>query len=112
MFRSSTVHLRETMQNVFVGNISATTTEHDIRAMFEPYGQVLTVKVVTDRDSGTPRGFAFVEMSSDADAKKAISALDGTIHDEHRLRVNEARPKDTDGKSFEEGMRSHRRHRY
>jgi len=100
------------MQNIFVGNISATTTEHDLRAMFEPYGYVLSVKVVIDRDSGGPRGFAFVEMSSDTEAKEAISALDGTIRDEHRLRVNEARPKDTDGEPIDEQMRKHRRHRY
>ena len=56
------------MQNVFVGNLAVNTTEQMLRSAFEAFGHVLTVKVVIDRDSGVPRGFAFVEMSSAAEA--------------------------------------------
>jgi len=56
------------MQNIFVGNLAVNTTEQTLRSAFEAFGHVLTVKVVIDRDSGVPRGFAFVEMSSAAEA--------------------------------------------
>ena len=100
------------MLNIYVGNIAATTTEHTLRALFEPYGQVLSVRVVTDCDSGGPRGFAFVEMNNEAEAQQAISKLSGTILDERQLTINEARPKKIEDKPFDEGMRSHRQHRY
>jgi len=81
------------MKNIFVGNLSFGTTEAALRSMFESYGTVERVNVVTDRDSGQPRGFAFVEMSGDAEANSAINGLNGKDLDGRTLNVNEARPK-------------------
>lgn len=81
------------MKNVFVGNMSFQTTESDLRALFEPFGELTRVQVMTDRDTGRSRGFAFVEMTNDEDAAKAIAALNGKEVDGRALNVNEARPK-------------------
>jgi cold-inducible RNA-binding protein len=81
------------MKNIFVGNLSFGTTEAALRSMFETYGTVERVNVVTDRDSGQPRGFAFVEMAGDAEANSAINGLNGKDLDGRTLNVNEARPK-------------------
>ena len=81
------------MKNLFVGNMSFQTTEGDLRAMFEPYGEITRVNVITDRDTGRARGFAFVEMTSDEEAAKVIVALNGKEVDGRALNVNEARPK-------------------
>jgi RNA recognition motif-containing protein len=75
--------------SLYVGNLSYSTDETRLKALFAPYGEVLSAKVVTDRDTGRARGFGFVEME-DSDAKQAISALDGTEVDGRKLRVNEA----------------------
>jgi RNA recognition motif-containing protein len=82
------------MKNLFVGNMSFQTTEADIRALFEPFGQITRVHVVTDRETGRARGFAFVEMPNDEEAKKAIAGLDGKEVGGRNLKVNEARPKE------------------
>ena len=100
------------MQNIFVGNLAVNTSEQTLRAVFEAFGQVLTVKVVTDRDTGVPRGFAFVEMSSDAEAKAAIAGLNGHTIDGHVINVNEARPKTKGSKGSNLELRRHREHRY
>lgn len=81
------------MKNIFVGNLSFGTTEATIRSMFESYGSVERVNIVTDRDTGQARGFAFVEMSVDAEGNAAINALNGRDVDGRALNVNEARPK-------------------
>ena len=81
------------MKNIFVGNLSFGTTEDTIRSIFEPYGAVDRVNVVTDRDTGQARGFAFVEMGVDAEGNAAISGLNGKDVDGRALNVNEARPK-------------------
>jgi RNA recognition motif-containing protein len=81
------------MKNIFVGNLSFGTTEDAIRTLFEAHGTVGRVNIVTDRDTGQPRGFGFVEMSNDAEGVKAISALNGMDFDGRTLNVNEARPK-------------------
>jgi RNA recognition motif-containing protein len=81
------------MKNIFVGNLSFGATEAAVRALFEAYGTVDRVNIVTDRDTGQARGFGFVEMSSNAEADKAISALNGRDLDGRALNVNEARPK-------------------
>jgi RNA recognition motif-containing protein len=81
------------MKNVFVGNMSFQTTEGDLRAMFEPFGDITRVNVITDRDTGQARGFAFVEMTNDAEAVKAIAELNGKEVGGRALNVNEARPK-------------------
>ena len=81
------------MKNLFIGNMSFQTTEGDLRAMFEPYGEINRVNVVTDRDTGRARGFAFVELANYEEAAKAITALNGKEVDGRALNVNEARPK-------------------
>ena len=81
------------MKNIFVGNLSYQATEQEVRAMFERFGAVERVNLITDRDTGQARGFGFVEMSSDADADRAIAGLNGKEFDGRALNVNEARPK-------------------
>ena len=81
------------MKNIFVGNLSYGATEDGLRSMFEQYGTVERVNVVTDRDTGQARGFAFVEMSNGAEADSAINELNGKEFDGRALNVNEARPK-------------------
>jgi cold-inducible RNA-binding protein len=81
------------MKNIFVGNLSFGATEGAVRSMFEAYGTVERVSIVTDRDTGQARGFGFVEMSGDAEAERAISELNGRDLDGRALNVNEARPK-------------------
>lgn len=81
------------MKNIFVGNLSFNTSEDELRQMFEAYGQVDRVSIMTDRDTGRSRGFGFVEMTSNEDGEKAISALNGSQSGGRTLNVNEARPK-------------------
>jgi RNA recognition motif-containing protein len=81
------------MKNIFVGNLNFGATEDAVRALFEAYGTVERVSIVTDRDTGQPRGFGFVEMSANADADRAIAELNGRELDGRALNVNEARPK-------------------
>jgi RNA recognition motif-containing protein len=81
------------MKNLFVGNMSFQTTAEDLRTLFEPFGQIARVHVATDRETGKARGFGFVEMINDAEAAKAIAALDGKDVGGRNLKVNEARPK-------------------
>ena len=100
------------MLNIFVENLAVTTTEQTLRAAFEAFGHVQSVKVVTDRDTGVPRGLAFVEMSGDEEAQAAIAGLNGTTIDDRVVNVNEARPKQIDGSTVRRAMRSHRKHRY
>lgn len=81
------------MKNLFVGNLNFQTTEADLTALFKPFGQVGRVHIVTDRETGRARGFAFVEMPNDAEAAQAIAALDGKDLGGRNLKINEARPK-------------------
>ena len=76
-----------------MGNLSFGTTEDTIRSMFESYGTVDRVNIVTDRDTGRARGFAFVEMSVDSEGTAAINGLNGRDLDGRTLNINEARPK-------------------
>ena len=78
---------------IYVGNISFETTEDSLRNAFTAHGDVEEVAVVTDRDTGRPRGFAFVTMPEDSAARAAIEGLNGTELDGRTLNVNEARPK-------------------
>ncbi len=79
--------------NIYVGNLSYDVTDADLRAQFEAFGQVASVNVITDRDTGRPKGFAFVEMGDDGEAKAAIQGLNGKEINGRNLTVNEARPK-------------------
>jgi RNA recognition motif-containing protein len=81
------------MRNIFVGNLDFSATESSIRSLFEQYGTVDRVNLVTDRDTGRSRGFAFVEMADSAEADRAIAALNGADVNGRALNVNEARPK-------------------
>jgi RNA recognition motif-containing protein len=85
------------MKNIFVGNLSFDATEGSIRTMFEQFGTVDRVNIVTDRDTGRARGFGFVEMGNDGEGEKAIAALNGRDLDGRALNVNEARPKENRG---------------
>jgi cold-inducible RNA-binding protein len=89
----------KTVKNIFVGNLNFGATEDAVRAMFEAYGTVERVSIVTDRDTGRAKGFGFVEMSANADADRAIAELNGRELDGRALNVNEARPK-TERSSF------------
>ena len=82
------------MKNIFVGNLSFGATEDSIRSLFEGHGAVDRVNVVTDRDTGQPRGFAFVEMPNDSEGLRAIEALNGRELGGRALTINEARPKE------------------
>jgi RNA recognition motif-containing protein len=88
------------MTNIFVGNLSYQTTQEDLHAAFASYGAVERVSIVTDRDTGQPRGFAFVEMTERRDAETAISQLNGAELNGRALNVNEARPKPAGGSGF------------
>jgi RNA recognition motif-containing protein len=81
------------MKNVFVGNLSFQTTESELQALFEQFGEISRVQIMTDRDTGRSRGFGFVEMADDDAAAKAIEALNGKELGGRALNVNEARPK-------------------
>jgi cold-inducible RNA-binding protein len=85
------------MTNIFVGNLSFRTTQDELLAAFSQYGNVERVNIVTDRDSGQSRGFAFVEMSERRDAETAISQLNGAELNGRTMNVNEARPKPQGG---------------
>lgn len=80
--------------NIYVGNLSWNSTEEGLRAAFEAYGEVTSANIVSDRETGRSRGFAFVEMSDDAAAKKAIEGMNDQDMDGRTLRVNEARPRE------------------
>jgi RNA recognition motif-containing protein len=86
------------MKNIFIGNLDFSATESSVRALFEPYGRVDRVNLITDRDTGSPRGFAFVEMADSTEADRAIAALNGANLGGRALNVNEARPKNEGGR--------------
>ena len=79
--------------NIYVGNLSYEVTEEELRQEFKTFGEVASVKMVTDKYSGRPKGFAFVEMASVSEGQAAIAGLDGKILRERTLAVNAARPR-------------------
>jgi RNA recognition motif-containing protein len=81
------------VKNIFVGNLDFKATEEAVRALFERYGVVNSARIMTDRETGRSRGFAFVEMENENEANNAINALNGYSMDGRALNVNEARPK-------------------
>lgn len=102
------------MKNIFVGNLSFSASEQDLRTLFEAYGTVDRVSIITDRDTGRSRGFAFVEMPDDQEAERAIAALNGSDMGGRSLNVNEARPRSErpsggGGRSFGRGGMRDRR---
>jgi len=87
------------MKKIFVGNLDYGVGEDSIRELFEKFGAVERIDIVRDRDTGQPRGFAFVEMAGSEEADRAIAELNGTMLGSRALNVNEARPKGTGGGS-------------
>jgi len=82
---------------LYIGNLPFSTTEAELRTVFERHGKVESVNVITDRETGRPRGFAFVEMGESDAAKDAIRALDGTDFGGRSLKVNEAEDRRSGG---------------
>lgn len=80
------------VKKIYIGNLSFRSTEEDVRQLFEQHGTVHSVALITDRDTGRPRGFGFVEMD-ESEASAAISALDGASFGGRDIQVNEARPR-------------------
>ena len=93
------------MKNIFVGNLNSGTTPQTIRSLFEPFGTIRRLKLMTDRDTGMSRGFAFVEMK-DAEAEPAIAALSGRVVDGQTIEVREGRPILQHGASPQRGPQS------
>jgi len=97
------------VKNIFVGNLDFDSSESALRSLFEQFGKVDRVSMITDRDTGRPRGFAFVEMADGAEADRAIAALNGHELDGRALNVNEARPKGDGGRGGSGGGGSRQR---
>jgi RNA recognition motif-containing protein len=94
------------MKNLYVGNLPHSTTEAELRNLFGAHGQVDNVTIITDRETGRARGFAFVEMADAGEAEKAIAALNGSELGGRALKINEAKPKTErprDGQRFGRG---------
>ena len=84
-------------KNIYVGNLVWDCTQDDLYALFQEHGQVKRAQVISDKETGRSRGFGFVEMNNDAEAQKAIDALNGTDYKGRPLTVNEARPREERG---------------
>jgi RNA recognition motif-containing protein len=84
-------------KNIYVGNLAWGATQDDLYELFSQYGKVTRAQVISDRETGRSRGFGFVEMEDDAEAQKAIEALNGFNHNNRPLMVNEARPREERG---------------
>jgi len=91
--------------NIYVGNLNFKTTEEEVKQLFEQYGSVTSVKLITDRDTGRPRGFGFVEMDDDTAGDTAVESLNGTEYAGRNLKVNVAKEKreQRDGGNFRGG---------
>jgi RNA recognition motif-containing protein len=98
--------------NIYVGNLSFGTTEQTMRSLFERYGTVDKVKLVTDPNTGQAKGFGFVEMPNDDEARRAIAAVNGTDVGGRTLAVNEARPKTDHPSGGSGGRRPDKRDRF
>jgi RNA recognition motif-containing protein len=103
--------LKEFMKvKLYVGNLSYSTTEHNLRILFAKAGQVASIALVKDRDTGNSKGFAFVEMNSQAEAQKAVSLLNGCNLEDRELKVDLAKPREARSSGFSERQsRSYRR---
>jgi|SRR5436189_5866100 len=86
------------MKNIYVGNLSYAATENSVRGLFEGFGQVTTVKIVTDKFTGSSRGFGFVEMPNEDEAQRAIAELNGKEFEGRKIVVNESRPRENTGR--------------
>ena len=84
--------------NIYVGNLSYEVTDEELKEAFSPHGEVESARTITDRETGRPRGFGFVEMPSSNEAQAAIQAINGTDLKGRTVTVNEARPRNNDGR--------------
>jgi cold-inducible RNA-binding protein len=100
------------MKNIYIGNLDYGTTEEQLRTLFVAHGTIESVTVVRDRDTGQPRGFAFLEMASGQDADQAIHALNGVVVGDRTLTVNEARSKPAHSHGDDSQKRQHRLNRF
>jgi RNA recognition motif-containing protein len=82
--------------NLYVGNLAYHTTESELKALFAPYGEVESARIITDRDSGRSKGFGFVELSNRTEGERAIAELNGKEIDSRPIKVNEAKPRSND----------------
>lgn len=98
--------------NIYVGNLSFQTREEDLQALFEGYGEVTSVKIITDRVTGKSKGFAFVEMANDEEAQQAIQELNNKEFGSRSLKVNEARKREDSGPRGDGGGGFRRNPRY
>ena len=98
--------------DIYVGNMSYTSTPESLRALFESHGNVASVKLVMDRETGRPRGFGFVEMPNDDEARAAIAAIDGKEFEGRTLKVNQAQPREPRAGGVGGGSRPPRRDRW
>ena len=95
---------------LYVGNLSYSTTEDDLRTLFAQAGQVASVALIKDRDTGNSKGFAFVEINTQAEAQKAVSLLNGYNLEDRELKVNLAKPREARGSGFsKQQSRNYRR---
>jgi cold-inducible RNA-binding protein len=101
----------ELVTNIFVGNLDITVTEQQLQEVFAAHGAVAAVTIVVDRNTGEPRGVAFVEMTQATEAEAAIATLNGKLLNGREMSVNEARPKLHRETTPDSGSRDHRRHR-
>ena len=96
---------KKVSKKLYVGNLSYKVTEDDLKDLFGEFGTIAEVNVITDRETGRPRGFAFVEMDSDDDATKAINSLNGRELQDREIVVNEAKPRRDSGPRGNSGPR-------
>ncbi|MCF7918520.1 MAG: RNA-binding protein [Candidatus Cloacimonetes bacterium] len=80
--------------NIYVGNLNYKVTQEDLQELFSQYGEVVSVNVINDRETGRSKGFGFVEMTVDSEAENAINSLNGTAFGERDLKVNQAKPRE------------------
>jgi RNA recognition motif-containing protein len=85
----------EKKMNIYVGNLNYKVTREDLQELFAEYGEVVSVNIITDRETGRSKGFGFVEMADDTEAENAINNLNGTAYGDRDLKVNQAKPRET-----------------
>ncbi|MDX1586183.1 MAG: RNA-binding protein [Balneolaceae bacterium] len=93
--------------NIYVGNLAYKVSDQELKETFEEYGEVISAKVITDRETGRSKGFGFVEMSDDEEALQAIEDLDGVEMNGRALKVNKAKPKPAGSRSGGRGNRNY-----
>ncbi len=92
-------------QKVYVGNLSYNTTEDTLRTLFAEFGEIESINLITDRETGRPKGFAFVEMATEQAAQESISALNGKLVDDREIKVDKAKPQADRGRRQSSGRR-------